>query len=136
MARAERKKRRGDATRAVGGGALAVLLTAAALPAAVATPAHGPRGQALGTTQLISAAADGSSHAPVISANGEVAAFTSEATNLVPDDTNRMEDIFVRHLRHGTIQRVEAPWGSRIHDPALSGDGHYLAQAQGRHLHP
>ncbi|QKW48611.1 TolB family protein [Streptomyces buecherae] len=135
MARAERKKRRGDATRAVGRGALAVLLTAAALPAAVTTPAHGSQGQALGTTQLISAAADGSaadgsSHAPVISANGEVAAFTSEATNLVPDDTNRAEDVFVRHLRHGTIQRVEAPWGCRLHDPTLSGDGRYLAYAQ------
>ncbi|MEI5098386.1 hypothetical protein RB200_06595 [Streptomyces sp. PmtG] len=54
----------------------------------------------------------------------------SEATNLVPGDTNRMEDIFVRDLRHGTLQRVEAPEGGRIHEPALSADGRYLAYSQ------
>ncbi|MGA4837368.1 TolB family protein [Streptomyces sp. G45] len=135
MAGAKRKKRRSAASRAVGGGVLAVLLTAAALPAAVATPAHGSRGPALGTTQLISFAADGgpadgASHSPVISADGDVAAFLSEATNLVPGDTNGKADIFVRDLRHGTVQRVETPPGNVIHEPALSADGRYLAYAQ------
>src|SRR4051794_6946076 len=42
--------------------------------------------------------ANGASSEPDISANGAVVAFTSEARNLVPSDTNGATDIFVRKL--------------------------------------
>jgi hypothetical protein len=34
-----------------------------------------------------------------MSADAGTVAFTSDATNLVPDDTNGVRDAFVRHLR-------------------------------------
>ena len=36
------------------------------------------------------------SFSPSISADGRLVAFGSEATNLVPDDTNGLDDVFVR----------------------------------------
>jgi Tol biopolymer transport system component len=39
--------------------------------------------------------ADNHSRDPVISADGRYVAFPSDATNLVPDDTNGMDDVFV-----------------------------------------
>jgi Tol biopolymer transport system component len=55
-----------------------------------------------GTTERVSVASDGTqgnggSGGPSISANGRYVAFSSEATNLVPGDTNRTEDVFVHH---------------------------------------
>jgi hypothetical protein len=35
---------------------------------------------------------------PVLSADGRCVAFSSDATNLVPDDTNGHDDVFVRIL--------------------------------------
>jgi hypothetical protein len=41
--------------------------------------------------------ANGSSFGnPALSADGRVVAFSSEATNLVPGDTNAVGDVFVR----------------------------------------
>jgi hypothetical protein len=50
--------------------------------------------------------ADGSSHSPSISSNGRFVSFVSTASNLVPNDTNFAEDIFVRDLVAGTTERV------------------------------
>jgi hypothetical protein len=41
---------------------------------------------------------DATSLLPAISADGRFVGFTSEASNLVPDDTNGAEDVFVRTL--------------------------------------
>lgn len=41
-----------------------------------------------------------------LSGDGNTVAFTSTATNLVPDDTNGVHDIFVRDLVAGTTERV------------------------------
>ena len=54
-----------------------------------------------GTTERVSVGprgvqGDARSYEPAISADGRVVAFTSFATNLVPHDTNRVGDIFVR----------------------------------------
>jgi hypothetical protein len=46
------------------------------------------------------------SNDPVISGNGQVVAFTSSATNLVPNDTNGVADVFVRDLTAHTTTRV------------------------------
>jgi Tol biopolymer transport system component len=63
------------------------------------------------TTQLVSVALDGragtmASYHPAISANGHFVAFQSYASNLVPGDTNGIEDIFVRDRETGTTQLV------------------------------
>ena len=50
--------------------------------------------------------ADGNSEEPAISSDGSIIAFISEATNLVPGDTNNAQDIFVNDLNTGITERV------------------------------
>lgn len=50
--------------------------------------------------------ANGRSGSPVISADGKFVCFDSEASNLVPGDTNNAFDIFVHELSTGTTTRV------------------------------
>lgn len=50
-----------------------------------------------------------SSGAPDISANGEFVAFSSKATNLVPNDTNGVSDIFVHYLGFTADLRFSEP---------------------------
>jgi Tol biopolymer transport system component len=57
-----------------------------------------------------------------ISADGRFVAFDSEATNLVPNDTNGEADIFVHDRQTGTTKQVV--YGT---DPSLSADGRFLA---------
>ena len=52
---------------------------------------------------------DGASIEPTISADGRYVLFSSEATNLVPDDTNEVFDVFRRDLRTGRTTLVSAP---------------------------
>ncbi len=68
-----------------------------------------------------------SSHA-VVSDDGRWVAFESDATNLVPDDTNGVRDVFVRELSNGQTRRVsvssldaqgDAPSGA----PSIAGNG-------------
>ncbi|MGW8378111.1 hypothetical protein [Streptomyces sp. ODS28] len=70
------------------------------------------------------------SYEPVISANGRHVAFYSQATDLVPGDTNGRVDVFVHDLRTRTTERVSvASDGTQADDhssePALSADGRY-----------
>ena len=56
-----------------------------------------------GTTRLVSVGtgglgADGASTAPLLSADGRWVVFESKAANLVPDDTNRLTDLFARDM--------------------------------------
>ena len=55
---------------------------------------------------VISEEADGGSILAEISADGRFVVFMSEASNLVPGDTNRAADTFVRNLSTGTVERV------------------------------
>ncbi|QUI34048.1 hypothetical protein H9W91_26690 [Streptomyces alfalfae] len=88
--------------------ALAAALTCATLPAAHADP-ETPRTERVSTTSD-GAQADGPSADPAISADGRHAGFTStargravvfgsDAADLVPNDTNGVSDVFVRHTR-------------------------------------
>lgn len=114
MVRTRRRSPSGEGVRAAGGGVLAVLLLAAALPAAFVAPAGGAPSPGRGpATELLSAAvdggpADGASGSPVIRADGRVAAFASAAINLVRGDDNGRSDLFVRDLRGGVLRRVDA----------------------------
>ena len=71
-----------------------------------------------GVTRLVTSNAagndggDSDSHDPVLSANGSVVAFESTADNLVPDDNNQQQDIFVRDLTAGVT--VLASWHSPL----------------------
>jgi Tol biopolymer transport system component len=72
--------------------------------------------------------ANGSSYRPVISAEGEIVAFESRADNLVTDDGNGLDDVFVHDCGSGVTTRVsvasdgtEASGSSR--DPSISCDG-------------
>lgn len=67
-----------------------------------------------------------------ISADGRFIAFASDATNLVPDDTNEMTDVFVHDRETGETTRVSvASDGSQAagysRQPAISGDGRFIA---------
>lgn len=69
---------------------------------------------------------------PSLSADGRYVAFVSLSTNLVPDDTNGMQDVFVRDLQLGLTTRVsvDSAGGQGNADadtPSISSDGHYVA---------
>jgi Tol biopolymer transport system component len=89
-----------------------------------------------GVTARLSVAASGeqandTSFAAALSADGNYSAFSSKASNLVPDDTNGTYDIFVRDLQTGTVTRVSVDSnggqanGTSFY-PSLSGDGRYI----------
>ena len=72
---------------------------------------------------------------PAISADGRFVAFGSDATNLVPGDTNGSDDVFVRDRQTGTTRRVSVgPGGVQGNgasfDPAISADGRFVAFAR------
>jgi Tol biopolymer transport system component len=52
---------------------------------------------------------DGLSFAPVVSADGALVVFSSEATNLVPDDSNRTRDVFLASTATGAVSRLSRP---------------------------
>ncbi len=98
------------------------------------------RDRVLGTTTLVSRSSagidsNGWCFLPMISANGRVIAFQSDATNLVPGDTNTFTDVFVRDLDTSTTERVSvssagaqanSPSGGTGQPPGLSADGRFV----------
>jgi TolB protein len=69
------------------------------------------RDLARGATRLVSATADGdpgngSSGNPRCSGSGRFVAFSSTADDLVPGDTNAVQDVFVRDLRSNRTVRA------------------------------
>ena len=78
--------------------------------------------------------ADNSSSLPAINANGRYVVFASRATNLVPGDTNGVQDIFVRDTTMATTSRVSvATSGTQANGqsslPTISADGVFVAFA-------
>ncbi len=95
-----------------------------------------------GSTERISVASDGtqantppsalSLPRPAVSANGAFVAFVSNASNLVPGDTNGVHDVFLRDRATGTTERISvatdgAQGDSQSSFPAISADGRYIA---------
>jgi Tol biopolymer transport system component len=75
--------------------------------------------------------AKGSSYSAALSYDARFVAFESRADNLVPGDTNRVSDIFVRDRRSHTVRRVSlAQGGAQIsresRSPAMTPDGRYV----------
>lgn len=95
------------------------------------------RDRQAGTTRRISVGSKGvqsdqESYQPAISADGRFVAFNSLAGNLVPDDTNDTNDVFVHDRQTGTTRRVSVGargfQGDRFSEaPALSADGRLVA---------
>ena len=76
---------------------------------------------------------NGSSINAALSADGRFVAFSSNATNLVPNDSNASSDIFVHDRTTGQTSRVSVGFsggtqgnGGSI-NPALSADGRFVA---------
>ena len=73
-----------------------------------------------------------SSGIPSISADGRFVVFKSDASNLVPEDTNNLPDIFVRDLLTNTTTRVSGdlprpPAFEVSRAPSISADGKFVA---------
>jgi Tol biopolymer transport system component len=95
------------------------------------------RERQLGLTERVSidsagAQANGASYYSSISADGRYVAFQSDATNLVPSDTNAASDIFVRDRQLGLTERVSidsagAQANGNSYYPSISADGRYVA---------
>ena len=97
------------------------------------------RDRCAGTTTVVSRSSGGSkgndwSYAPHVSADGRFVAFASDASNLVPGDTNAVTDAFVHDRLTGSTTRASVDSaGAQASDysygPQLSGDGRYVAFA-------
>jgi Tol biopolymer transport system component len=114
---------------------LACLLTGlaalAGLPASEAAAYPRP-----GRTELVTVGlggeADSYSHAPDISNDGRFVAFQSDSTNLIPGDTNKQTDVFVRNLATGVTTRAsESGDGAQANfnsaAPSISPSGRFVA---------
>lgn len=77
------------------------------------------------------AQADSGGRGSALSADGRIVAFMSAATNLVPGDTNGLQDIFVHDRVTGLTERVSVSSTGVEGDghcggPWISGDGRYV----------
>jgi Tol biopolymer transport system component len=97
------------------------------------------RDRTAGVTTLVSinsagtASGNGSSSSPVISADGRYVAFFSSASNLVANDSNGTQDVFVRDLMTGTTTLVSVnaagtdSGNAASNTTAITPDGHAVA---------
>lgn len=68
---------------------------------------------------------------PRISSDGTTVVFESDATNLVPGDTNGVMDIFVYHIPTDTLECVSLSTGGTVSNgqsfqPFINGDGRFV----------
>jgi hypothetical protein len=80
---------------------------------------------------------NGSSYNSSINYDGTIITYMSQASNLVPNDTNASNDIFVRDRVSGTTVRVDVgdngKQSGNSHYPDVSADGRYVTfQAMGK----
>lgn len=103
------------------------------------------RNRLQGTNILVSVGtngfgANGISSEPSISGDGRFVAFSSYAANLVPLDTNGLQDVFLRDLQAGTnsLVSVSANGGGGSgysHSPVVSSDGRFVSfRSQAKNL--
>lgn len=76
--------------------------------------------------------ADGGSMQPTVSADGQKVAFSSSASNLVANDTNQANDIFLHDLAAGTTEMISVATSGEQSDgfsslPSMSADGRFVA---------
>jgi len=77
--------------------------------------------------------ANGPSYSPSLSWDGRFVVYWSRATNLVPNDTNGVNDVFLYDRQTGLTERVSLNTadvqanGASYGRPSVSNDGHYVA---------
>lgn len=95
------------------------------------------------TMRLVSSAADGTQgnagalNRPALSADGRFVTFDSLASNLVADDSNGRDDVFLKDMQTGAISRVSTSADGTQQNggvqgsmrPVISADGRYVAFA-------
>lgn len=105
-------------------------VVAALVPAVAATAAP-----VVGATLVSQTAAgvqgDAGSNDPAITPDGRFVAFGTNATNLVPGDTNGVYDLFVRDLETGALDLVSAgldgaPANAAAYQARISDDGRFV----------
>lgn len=97
------------------------------------------RDRLTGTTERVSVSSAGvqgnrdSAPGPTLSADGRYVSFTSDASNLVPGDTNATADAFVRDRTARTTERISVgPKGEQVRDAVywssavVNADGRYV----------
>src|SRR5512138_1721737 len=119
-------RRRGQTVASIVGVAAVVVTTATAALADV--------GLRTVRASVSSAGAQANSYAfePAISGNGRYVAYFSDASNLVPRDTNGWNDVFVYDTQTRRVERVSVTSEGRQvarggQEPALSDNGRYVA---------
>lgn len=95
------------------------------------------RDRETGTTRRVSVSSEGvpgdrPNGGGVISADGSVVVFYSDADNLAPGDTNGVDDVFVHDLRTGRTERISVSSGGVPGNggslyPVVSADGRFVA---------
>jgi Tol biopolymer transport system component len=90
-----------------------------------------------GDIELVSVDSDGlqgngDSIVPDVNADGSIVVFKSTATNLVPEDFNRVVDVFARDRSNGTTERISVDvdgndGGDSSFPPSISNDGRLVA---------
>jgi Tol biopolymer transport system component len=75
---------------------------------------------------------NGDSMRPAVSADGRFVAFRSRAANLVPGDTNGVDDVFVKDRATGAVERVSTSsagvqGSAPVLSLSISGDGRLVA---------
>lgn len=112
----------------------------ALVPGTTQAPQVYVRDRQRGTTELVSGEPDapvnGVGQRPSISGDGRWVAWHSNASDLVPGDTNGVDDVFVRDRQRGTIERVSLDSdGSELADPTalarISDDGNVVVMTAG-----
>lgn len=113
------------------------MTTAPVSTQATSSAAQPPAAAAAPTFELVSVATDGTqangpSRHPVLSADARFVAFESDATNLVPGDTNGVTDIFVHDRLTGLTTRESIGRGGvqgtgASFEPQISANGRYVA---------
>jgi Tol biopolymer transport system component len=118
---------------------LTLLLSPSALAVLAAKPTPPPPSSPPppGITTRVSVAGDGTqgnnaSYDTVLTPDARYVAFVSDASNLVPGDTNGQPDVFVRDRTTGTVERVSvASDGTQANNwsygAVISADGRYVA---------
>ena len=109
---------------------LVASLVALGVAAAASSVAAGPTTRV--SVDSVGRQVNGPSSVAAISSDGRFVAFESDATNLVPGDTNGLTDVFVHDLVTGTTTRVSVDSQGRqangpSRNPAISGDGRFVA---------
>lgn len=75
---------------------------------------------------------NGFSNGVGVDASGKIIGFFSDATNLVPGDTNQARDVFVRNLNTGLTERVSvSSSGQQANGPSQAGGGNVALTSDG-----